>query len=161
MKQGVDIISMSFVLRDTKPEVKDQLRKAVHAAAAKEILMFCSTADAETKYQDALPAAFVETFLMSITSRDQAGTPVAEKWSSDGHATYHFRGTNFHSKDIHYITDPNTSVSGSSIATALAAGVASLILACDRMCNGENPSPKIFLISEKFDMMTSGGSKYV
>ncbi len=131
---------MSFAIskRNLSQLQEKALRKAVQRAEKRQILMFCSTADNEMNHADVLPAACPET--IKIASRDRAP---GEHWTSDSHATYQFQAEHFPTEGIHYLTESNEPISGSSVATALAAGVASLVLACDRFANiRKNSSPK-------------------
>ena len=158
MKKNVDIISMSFVLENESE--KTELESMIEKAFRQDILLFCSTADTERRRKDALPACYKPATL-GIASRERGLG--AEDWTSDGNADYHFLGKDFATDDIHYIPDTTCKVSGSSVSTALAAGVASLVLACDRYANAETPSRRtvIHRIFEKMKGEDKTRNKYV
>ena len=66
--------------------------------------------------------------LIPVAACDQYGK--LTDWSTETEATYHFRGKDVTAKPVRFMKDSRTQISGSSVATAIAAGTASLILAC-------------------------------
>jgi hypothetical protein len=123
---------MSFILDHGGPD----LQRAI-VEASKKIVIFCSTADQDYGPPIQFPASYGET--LSIAARDNA--PATETFSPDGTATYVFEGKDVMVDPIEYISQHDNSphrISGSSVATAIAAGVGSLVLACDHYVNGNS-----------------------
>jgi hypothetical protein len=124
IKEKVDIINMSLVLY----EEDSALLAAVEEAHEAGILMFCATADEGLyRVQDIWPARYSRDYnsVFPICSSTTNGR--ITEYSSETLAEYTFQG-----EDILTNTG-GTRVSGSSVATAIASGVASLILCCHRM----------------------------
>lgn len=141
---------MSLALTESSP----YLREAINNATSKNILVFCSTADSEKNTTKVWPAAYGEC--LSIACQERART--APEGSSDAKATYQFQGQAFATDEICYIENgtPRRTVQSSSVATAIAAGVASLTLACGRYANDNQIiAPKMF-IGDMFARMTGG-----
>lgn len=132
----------------------EKLRQAIVNATSKNILVFCSTADNDERSSTVWPAEYDEC--LSIACRDKAKN--ALEGSSDAKATYQFQGRAFASDEICYIENATHehTVRGSSVATAIAAGVASLTLACGRYANNNRIiAPKMF-IGDMFGEMKGG-----
>ena len=116
--------------------------------------MICSTADNDGGHAVVWPARYDEC--LSIACHDKAIN--APKRSSDAEAKYEFHGQALRTNDICYIEDTTHqhTIHGSSVATAIAAGVASLTLACGRYANRNSIiSPSMF-IKDMFDRMKGG-----
>jgi len=133
----VDIINCSFALDKCSPELEAVLRKA----KLKDIIVMCSTADEGENTDEVWPAAYyrrqqdkAQKFenIFPIVGCDEHGK--FSKYANEGAGRYMFRGEDVDASS----TDPTlpieaANVQGSSVATAIATGVASLILACYRM----------------------------
>ncbi|KAE9376015.1 subtilisin-like protein [Stipitochalara longipes BDJ] len=141
----VDVISMSFTLEGGDKDIA--LWEAVKNENSKGIVMVCSTADEGENNSDVWPARYDETISIAACS----STGKAAAMSNTTKAEFFFQG-----EDIIYespflgvsyrdalesrsISDPGSlppsieRIFGSSVATAIAAGVASLFLACCRL----------------------------
>ncbi|ODA83001.1 hypothetical protein RJ55_01510 [Drechmeria coniospora] len=147
IEQEVDIISMSFTI----PEMNTQLQNAIDEAYRLGIVMLCSTHDEGYNQRAAYPADCNET--IAIAAADEYGS-VTNRTSS----SYDFRlqATNIPAGDIQYVEAEKT-VSGSSAATAIAAGLACLILSCYRSEQQDLPGGtrwKSHLVMKIFSSMT-------
>ena len=126
----MDIISLSLVLFNSD----EDLFAKVEYAASKNIIIICSTADQGNNHQKVYPATYWKKWnehcLFPIAACDQYGKLTA--WSTETEAKYHFRGKDVNARPVRFIKEKesNLGISGSSVATAIAAGTASLILAC-------------------------------
>ncbi|KAL4969565.1 uncharacterized protein BDV14DRAFT_195830 [Aspergillus stella-maris] len=134
--QKVDVISMSWV---TKSE-ESELKAAVERAAAKSgkskvrpILMFCSTADEGAYAGDVYPVDYTDS-VVSVTATDIWGG-LTSKGDRQKHVDIRIPGEDLEASAPLYLGNVASSVSGSSVATALAAGIASLALLLLRTYN--------------------------
>lgn len=137
----VDIISISWTIRDLaasdarahygpEAEAVEALKTAITRAKDKGILIFCSAADnIKQKGGDTLPYSQARDYIFRIGAADAYG------WSDK--ATEDQRTINYFLPGIQVADDANPrmplkedakSHDGSSVATALAAGLASLLL---------------------------------
>jgi hypothetical protein len=125
MNKGVDIISMSFsILEDDS-----NLSKAVTGAYGQGIVMLCSTHDEGANIEKSWPAEYTET--IAITACDEFGSlphKTAQKYKYQIHRMDIAAGV------IPFL-ESHDRISGSSMATAIVAGLSSLILSCDRLVN--------------------------
>jgi hypothetical protein len=125
----VDIINCSFVLYSADTE----LRKRIATANSKGIAIICSTADEGHIRQAVWPAKYAETEavanLFPVAACDELGKVAS--YSSELFAKFLFQGENVD------VSAPGSSaaslVSGSSVATAMATGIISVILGCERL----------------------------
>jgi hypothetical protein len=131
-EQKVDIISMSFALYEVPDqhtnmdELMNEFRKAVTDANTENILMICSTAD-DGKNQDVAYPAHFKGLTMGIAGCNTFGSLLKNATSTD--AEFLVPGRNVHAGVVPFLTgEPR--ISGSSVATAIAAGLASLTLSC-------------------------------
>ncbi|KAK8085847.1 hypothetical protein PG997_007118 [Apiospora hydei] len=132
IEKKVHIISMSWTIEKNKtnePEV-DKLELALGAAAEANILMFCAAADGGAQHDNTYPAATRKTKnLFKIGAAEPAGT--ATKWLGETLVNFIFPG---HEVVRERQDDPSvtkyTPKTGSSVATALASGLAALVLYC-------------------------------
>ncbi|KAL4937618.1 hypothetical protein BDV06DRAFT_215742 [Aspergillus oleicola] len=134
--QKVDVISMSWVTKSEESELKD----AVERAAAKSgkskvrpILMFCSTADEGAYAGDVYPVDYTDS-VVSVTATDIWGG-LTSKGDRQKHVDIKIPGEDLEASAPLYLGNVASSVSGSSVATALAAGIASLALLLLRTYN--------------------------
>jgi len=154
VSKDVDIISMSFALEKNNRD----LERAVLAAKGEGIVIICSTADRGNNQPKVYPADCGEDKdTIKIAACDEMGYPAQY---ASGAAHYYFQGENI----VTDILNSTSTVSGSSVATALAAGVASLILACGRLDkDGVSNEERNKRVRTWFDKMQGEGtnSKYV
>ncbi|KAK3306078.1 peptidase S8/S53 domain-containing protein [Chaetomium strumarium] len=133
MEQKVDIISISWVTKSMEPELRDVIQEA-----AKNTLIFCSTADRGTGSGPAYPADYNGTVRISATDKYGSLMPASENGS---HAVnIPVPGEDIPAFGPSYMGDGIEvgTVSGSSVATALAAGIASLSLLMLMVFNDED-----------------------
>ncbi|KAK8023411.1 intracellular serine protease [Apiospora marii] len=131
-EKKVHIISMSWTIEKTetnKTEV-EKLEKAIARAAEDNILMFCAAADGGAQRDRTYPAATASTKnIFMIGAAEPAGT--ATKWLGETLVDFIFPG---HEVVRERQDDPGvtkyTPKTGSSVATALASGLAALVLYC-------------------------------
>ncbi|KFA46532.1 hypothetical protein S40293_09874 [Stachybotrys chartarum IBT 40293] len=137
IKCKVDFINCSFALSKYSDELEAVLRKA----RKQDIIIMCSTADEGENTDEVWPAAYyqrgqdrAEKFenIFPIVGCDEHGK--FSKYANEGAGRYMFRGEDVDTSSTYPGMPIKTvDVQGSSVATAIATGVASLILACYRM----------------------------
>lgn len=122
---------MSFALYEVpenRPDARDLmegLRKAVSDAHTDNIVMICSTADDGRNQDYSYPARYEET--IGIAACNAYGTLLKNATETD--ARYYVPGKNVNAGVAPFLSS-TPEVSGSSAATAIAAGLASLTLSC-------------------------------
>jgi len=131
----VDIISMSWTIErteDNKTVLSEGLRRAIHRASSASILMFCSSDDqGKLSKDDVYPGHFPDTFKIGAA---KASGREAE-WT-DKNSDYTFPGEDLPvDLPCHLRSNTNNLASGSSLATALASGMAALLLYCFQICD--------------------------
>jgi subtilisin family serine protease len=128
--KGVHIISMSWTIERTDTNEKGiaELEKAIELAASEGILMFCAATDQGAYIDNSYPAASSTKKLFKIGAAEASGTAI--KWLGDPRAVdFIFPGHNVVKERPGDVPiDKHTSLTGSSVATALAAGLAAVIL---------------------------------
>lgn len=130
--KGVYITSMSWTIERTETNEKGiaKLEKAIGLAANSGILMFCAATDQGAYLDRSYPAASYTKKIFKMGAVEASST--ALKWLGDQKAVdLTFPGHNVVKKrpgDLSLPTDKDTSLTGSSVATALAAGLAAVIL---------------------------------
>lgn len=186
IEQGVDIISLSLALHRRPDTVTSDLQAAINDAEAKNIIVICSTMDdgRNVSIRDTLPAACTHTLSTVACDRYGGTLPYSDANSSDS-KIYHVRGHGLPVGALEFVNGP-PEPEGSSVSTAVAAGLASLILSCGRMANhlsvvntpngnsansamngsAHPPSPTEHgwgkkLVMQKFDAMSDNGRKHV
>jgi hypothetical protein len=109
-----------------------EISKLLHEATQKGIVMTCSTHDEGAKAQNAYPAGLKsdDKSLLVLAACDEFGTPIREIEPNKFH--YLIRGQKMAAGTIPFLKS-NDTVDGSSVSTALAAGLCSLTLTCDRL----------------------------
>ena len=131
MEKDVDIINISWSIEKTEFNKDDicELERALDAAAKKDIILVCAASDQGAYKDRTYPAAYSKKIL-KIGAAEASGT--ALKWLGDqtavdfilpGHQVVVDRHGD--AKSAKY-----TTLTGSSIATALASGLAAVILYC-------------------------------
>ncbi|KAK1245963.1 hypothetical protein MKX07_005032 [Trichoderma sp. CBMAI-0711] len=134
-KSKVDIISMSWTIEKPISENKDMdpLEKAVKKANENNILMFCATSDQGSQTSDyCYPGDF--DGCIRIGSATETGDPMA--WVNINRVDYLFPGVNIPFPDNRGKTF--TQESGSSVATAAATGLASLLIYAGRLAREDD-----------------------
>lgn len=134
VEQKVDIISISWTLK--QPDEK--LKKAIDRAIARPTLIFCSTPD-EGVYSQAWPVGY-RNEVLSVSATDHFGH-LTTKTAGTEPVDIQIPGENIRAAGPAYIGNVLPTVSGSSVATALAAGIASLALLLLRTFNPELGAP--------------------
>lgn len=144
---------MSFAL---DKEGSDLANEVINAASTKGIVLICSTADEGNNQPEVWPASYNDT--IDIAACDEMGYLAPY---SNQHARYYFQGQKIVA-DASEFTDSPEQIGGSSVATALAAGVASLILASCKIDHIEfNKAKRKEKVEFWFDEMKGKHSKYV
>lgn len=131
IKRKVDVISISWTMNRESTE----LHKAISEATDKHILIFCSTPD-QGMYSDAWPAN--DKNVISVSATDQYGHLTSQATGTIP-ADIRIPGQNVPVK----MGTETQSISGSSVATALAAGIASLALLLLRIFNDNLPDSEL------------------
>ncbi|PNP51064.1 hypothetical protein THARTR1_08292 [Trichoderma harzianum] len=139
----VDIISMSWTIEgrtEAFQESKDldSLKTAISTAETNQILMFCAASDqGSNATENCYPSKWGKCIKIG------AATALGDKctWVPSGQFEYLLPG-----KDIPFklrVPDGFSTVqeSGSSLATALASGLAGLLLCCDRLASADVEAP--------------------
>ncbi|KAI0902147.1 hypothetical protein F4806DRAFT_445844 [Annulohypoxylon nitens] len=137
IEQEVDIISMSWTIEKTDRNGDDikKLEDAISLAARKNILMFCAATDQGAYKDNTYPAASATKNIFKIGAAEASGAVL--KWVGDqslvdfifpGHKVIMERHDNPNIKNY-------TAVTGSSVATALASGLAAVILHCVQLAD--------------------------
>ena len=149
----VDIISMSFSMLDESDDLKNSLRKAY----AERIVMFCSSHDEGARQLDSWPASAPET--LTIVACDEYGSPLREV-DKDKYE-YMLHGQQVAAGTVPFL-DSADRISGSSVATATAAGLGSLMLSCARASGQAEGKEKASIIRAYFKAMCPNPmTKYV
>jgi len=125
VEKKVDIISMSFAMMESTTPLKT----AVANAHAQGIVMLCSTHDEGPIGKQSYPADATET--LGIMACDEYGKSLR---SEEVKHDFLIQGRNVPAGVIPFL-DSEDRVSGSSVATAIAAGLSSLITSCVRLAN--------------------------
>ena len=132
VERGADIISMSWTIERTDENKSDilALEQAVQDAANKGILMFCAASDGGAVNDRSFPANSVKELLFKIGAATEDGS----KWKWVGDATnidFIFPGHRVVQERYKEAFLQNCNLlTGSSVATAIAAGLAALVLDC-------------------------------
>ena len=184
----VEIISLSLsLLYNDHSESKD-LKDAVANAIKEGITIICATMDDgdNIAINDTLPARYSD--VISIAACDEYGRPLrySKKVDPTSEKSYIVRGKGLRNGRYDFTSVPETS-EGSSVSTAIAAGLASLTLSCGRIAyellamesrnstesqrvtielkmKKTNPAESDWgnrLIRKKFTDMHAGGSRFI
>ncbi|KXX74813.1 Halolysin [Madurella mycetomatis] len=136
VRENVDVISMSFALSD---DPDNEIKKKIELSEQKGIVMVYSAHDESSRIARAYPAVHRVSHpnsLLVIAACDEYGNILhdVEKDAEHGYNGYDYmlRGQNIPASVVLYIKSEEN-ISGSSVATALAAGLCSLILTGDRL----------------------------
>ena len=132
-------------------DIHDQFRKAIRAAYSKDILLFGTTSKGHVYPANSHPE------IICIGGADANGSMIPE--SVEGNPRFTFPSCDLGSA---LQQDGQPPASGSSISTALAAGLAALILYCaDFSYPGEARQALKEKMPKAFDAMTAKSSQYV
>ncbi|KAH6609619.1 intracellular serine protease [Trichoderma cornu-damae] len=130
VRKKVHIISMSWTIDPPEDEEERRLLEAAIGEAAKaDILMFCSASDKGAK-QNATYPSMATTKIFTIGAATASGA--ADPWVGNlGNINFTFPGTKVEIEGGRSGSDASLrEATGSSLATALAAGLAALVLYC-------------------------------
>ncbi|OTA02293.1 hypothetical protein A9Z42_0026610 [Trichoderma parareesei] len=130
VRKKVHIISMSWTIDPPEDEEERRfLDAAIVEAANADILMFCSASDKGAKQNLTYPSK-ATTKIFTIGAATASGA--ADSWVGNlGNINFIFPGTKVEMDGPRSGTDTSSrEVTGSSVATALAAGLAALVLYC-------------------------------
>lgn len=147
---------MSFVILETT----EALDASISGANADGIVMMCSTHDQGSNISRAWPAEASETF--AIAACDEYGRMPRDL--EDSKYAFKLQGLNIPAGDIPFL-ESSGSISGSSVATAIASGLSSLILSCAHLNNPTEAYQGVMkrALVKKYleNMQSSSGSKYL
>ncbi|KAF4460275.1 hypothetical protein FALBO_12951 [Fusarium albosuccineum] len=148
VSKNVDIISMSFTLGETTAG----LVKQVNSASNMGIVMTCSTHDEGYRVDKAFPAHLRggSLSLLVLAACDRYGRILRE--TREDTYDYLIRGKDVPAGVIPFLKSEDT-ITGSSVATALATALCSLILTCDRLAH-PNQTYKSKEENSRYDLIT-------
>ena len=130
--KGVDIISMSWTIEATGSNGSDiaALEAAIDDAAKAGILMFCSANDQGIARDRSFPSASSTKHIFKIGAAEASGN--IWKWAGDpADIDFIFPGHNVvKERPNDAPLDKCKTLTGSSVATAIASGLAALVLYC-------------------------------
>jgi hypothetical protein len=159
--QQVDIISISWV---TKGQTKhsDELIQALKRAA-KHALVFCSTADIGQRANDLWTSEELDSAIFRVSASDIFHNP---RGPSLKEVDIMVSGEDIVADGPRYIKrDPKGLVTGSSVATALASGIASLSLCLSQIMGPEEGDYKKLkekkFMQKIFSKMVTGKDKVI
>ena len=118
---------MSFAILDNTDSFQDACEEAAKAG----IIMLCSTHDEGSNINKSWPAAFNDT--ITITACDEFGVLLR---TTKQHYDYSIRGLEVAAGVVPFLKSDDR-ISGSTVSTAIAAGLSSLTLSCDRLAHPE------------------------
>lgn len=156
VKAHVDIICMSLALYGDAKDHAELLR-AVRNAAELAILL-CANPD--EGYNQAKSLLDTESTIV-LAACDRSGN-ILKNVNKD-HYTYRVRGKEINVGKVRFI-DSKPIISGSSVATAIAAGLASLTLSCSRFAGNPKalkPNGMKELVDTRFYGMTEKEDQYL
>lgn len=135
IQQKVDVISISWVTKKDHRDLKNAIADAIAGSQQiRPILVFCSTADEGIYSGTVYPAAYENTVRVAATDKYGHLQP-----GSDGAVNILVPGQDVDADGPSYMEKYVTgTVSGSSVATASAAGIASLALLMLKTFNKED-----------------------
>lgn len=148
---------MSFAILDTTDSLADVCDKAMKAG----IVLICSTHDEGANISTAYPASFNGT--IKITACDEFGAPARNMTQG---FDYTIQGQEVAAGVVPFL-ESDDRISGSSVATAIAAGLSSLTLSCDRLAKKDpyknyGKSGRSDIIREHFQkMLAEKSEKYI
>lgn len=163
-KRKVDIISMSFAIPQYyyhEEKYAEKLQDAVGKADTDDILQLCSHHDEGWNVSNSWPADCEYTKVI-VACNEYGAFPDRQPSTYD----YQIHGIDIFTGAVPYLESKET-MSGSSVATAIAAGLASLVLSCHRLQlqSSEAEISRRGLVRAAFDKMSiskpDGKQKYL
>ncbi|KAI0099044.1 hypothetical protein GGR51DRAFT_576438 [Nemania sp. FL0031] len=158
VEERADIISMSLATYEL--DSGGRLVAEIQNAKSEGVLMLCATHDEGLNVVRSYPANIDGT--VTIAASNQFGG-VTENAPSSHDYDYRFHATNITIGVVPFIQSEEA-ISGSSVATAIAAGLSSLILSCRRLAIGSAKEIKgwrCLIVKHKLDQTKDKNSKYV
>jgi hypothetical protein len=162
MKHEVDVISISFIIG----EYNESLKTVIADARKAGIIMTCSAHDEGSRIQYAYPAGHYAdgNTIMRFAACDQYGKILWE----DPKLQFDFmiRGHNVAAGVIPFLRLEDTII-GSSVATAIAAGLSSLMHTCNRLrakgghCGEKQGKGQYDLVKSGLETMAKGHGNFV
>ncbi|OXV05564.1 hypothetical protein Egran_06668, partial [Elaphomyces granulatus] len=143
IKKQVDVISISIALTLSHPKLDTAVSDAVNSGIA----VICSTTDNLSSGERTYPAQMLGT--ISVAACDKYGRML--NWSKEEKKSYRINGKDVLAGTVPYVASEER-ITGNSVATAIAAGLGSLILSCCRLVERKE-DPKN-LIENYFKGMT-------
>lgn len=150
---------MSFSLENDDPD----LLNAVLEANGEGILMMCATPDTGKNKPEGYPAEYQETISFSPGDRSGNLLPNAVRKLTRGSNLFNLPSQNIFTGSIPFLTAESV-ITGSSVTTAIACGLASLVLSCWRLRRANQADPDVKdwqkrVVLENFRSMveTTGG----
>jgi len=116
--------------------MEEDLKNRFLDAARERILLFCATGDQASDAKPSYPAKYGQ--VMALASANSLGLKSLE--AEDKNVQFYMPTEGVKTEGPSYL--PNKPVKGSSAATAVAAGLASLILTCARFAYHDNQPAK-------------------
>jgi hypothetical protein len=162
ISRNVDVISLSLVLT-RQTEDSSLLRVAFETAQENDIVVLCSTSDSGKNWKDTWPAKYAQendrgyrvcSNILGVGACDKQGNRLDT--TQDKGYPYQFKGKDVYVGPIPFVVSKDL-VTGSSVSTATAAGVASLTLSCYRLAENKRVSAqnwKWLAVKKKFDKMS-------
>ncbi|KAM0294459.1 hypothetical protein ACHAPM_011198 [Fusarium culmorum] len=145
--QGVDIISMSLATYELGKS--GTLQQAIDAAHMEGVLLLCAAHDEGLNVTKAYPSCMPETVTIAASNQFGHATDRTAKLYN-----YRIHATNIAVGAVPFMHCEEY-ISGSSVATAIAAGMSSLIISCRRLATGpideKVKSWKRKIVEEKFN----------
>lgn len=135
---GAQVISMSWnITPPENPAVRIAFDQAIYKAKAKGALMFCATMDTGNFHDHSYPYASNPSHIFRIGAATAEGR-TADFTTSDDNIDFILPGhdvvlNRLFGEDWGKARPASEAVSGSSVSTALAAGLAALVLECVRL----------------------------
>lgn len=122
---------MSFVIGEDSKEMQDQIRLAANSG----IVMTCTVHHEGSRIAEAYPMhhkGLTSGNLLVLAACDKQGRLLRDVKNDD--YDYRLCGNKVHAGSVPFIKGEEV-ITGSSVATALAAGLCSLIITCDRLAH--------------------------
>ncbi|KAI0467994.1 peptidase S8/S53 domain-containing protein [Xylaria cf. heliscus] len=140
--RGVNIISMSWTIGQDEDSIQSGLQKAIDRAFENNILMFASSGDGGHFMDDSWPVSLKRDAFFRIGAAKADGKP--SDWAGPldlldytfpgvDVIKAHYRSLQKSGSEYHDKLEQIATETGSSVATALAAGTAAMVLTCVRI----------------------------
>ncbi|KAK1252950.1 hypothetical protein MKX08_004137 [Trichoderma sp. CBMAI-0020] len=154
ISQKVDVISMSFAILEGTQGLADACADALHNG----IIILCSTPDEGLNTEMSCISGYGHT--MTITACDEFGI-LAPNAPLD--YNYAIKGIDVAAGKVPFLASKDC-ISGSSVSTAIAAGLSSLILSCDRLARQRQRyerGDRAKIVKHHFAKMAATNKKYI